>query len=153
MGPDDMNLVRLAKNGRSESDFRLSNLCSWHVKKDRAEAMDEARRKLWVRGMLDPWFVSSFLDPDECESVEAHFDDFGKAYVRNSPIVEGVADELVEKLVHGFTFTGTLDDVDELTGRLVEYQQFGLNEFGIRLYDKPEESIRLLGEQVAPVLR
>lgn len=40
---------------RANQDFRINNLFSWHVKRDRYEAVAEARRKLWVRGMLDHW--------------------------------------------------------------------------------------------------
>lgn len=142
----------LAAAGREPSAFRTSNLYSWHVKADRAEAMREARAKLFVRGMLEHWYISPFLEPHECELVEARFDAFAKAYASNSPEIEGVPDDIVERLVEHLTFTGDLNDVERLTEKLVGFRDAGLNEFGIRLYDRPEDAIRLLGERVIPAL-
>jgi len=138
--------------GREFAGFRSSNLYSWHVKPDRADAIREARAKLFVRGMLEEWYISPFLEEEECRLIEACFDAFAKAYVSNSPDIEGVPDNLVEQLVEHLTFTGDLSDVDRLTEKLSRFRDAGLNEFAIRLYDQPEDSIRLIGERVAPAL-
>ena len=58
----------LDEHDRNVDQFKINNLFCWHVKKDRAEALVEARRKLWVRGMIGHWYVSflgsatSFVD-------------------------------------------------------------------------------------------
>ena len=151
---DTVSIIRgaLSANKRAESAFRISNLYSWHVKPERDEAMAEARAKLWIRGMLDPYYLSTFMDDDDCKFVEDHFDAFGKAYMQNSPVIEGVPDRIVNALVEHLTFTGNLDDVDRLTENLLSFKNAGVNEFGIRLYDQPEDSIRLIGERVLPAL-
>ncbi len=153
--PETMEVLNstLAQQGRDPAGFRVSNLYSWHVKDTLEEAMDEARRKLWVRGMLERWYISTFLTDRECDLVEEKFDVFAQAYIQNRPDFPGVPDALAEKLVHELTFTGTLNDVDTFTAQLQAFKAAGLTEFGIRLYDKPEESIRLIGERVLPALR
>ena len=114
--------------------------------------MREAIAKLFVRGMLEDWYISPFLESDECALVEENFTAFAQAYIRNSQEVEGVPRPLLEKLVENLTFTGGLGDVDRFVDQLLEFKAAGLNEFAIRLYDDPEESIRLLAERVAPAL-
>jgi 5,10-methylenetetrahydromethanopterin reductase len=150
-----MTIIRdaLAERGRAESEFRISNLVSWHVKADRAEAAQEARAKLFVRGLLDQMYVSTFMDKDDSAFVEDNLGAFAKAYAANSPVIEGVPDRLVDSLVDHLTLTGSLDDVDSLIEQIMTYRQAGVNELAIRLYGQPEDSIRLLGERVLPALQ
>ena len=152
--PETMAVLNqtLQEQGRDAASFKVSNLYSWHVKETLAEAMSEARRKLWVRGMLERWYISTFLDAAECDFVEDNFDVFANAYIHNSPEFPGVPDSLANKLVEELTFTGTTDALDGFIDQLRAFKAAGLNEFGIRLYDKPEESIRLIGERVLPAL-
>ena len=142
----------LSANGRDESGFPISNLYSWHVGEDKKLARAEARAKLFVRGMLEHWYISPFLDDDECTQVEDGFMAFAKAYAMNTPVIEGVPDALVDTLVDNLTFTGGLDDIDRFIEQLLAFKSAGLTEFAIRLYDNPEYSIRLLAERVMPVL-
>lgn len=143
----------LRSSGRPREGFPVSNLYAWHVKPDRQEALNEARAKLFVRGMLDNWYISPFLDAADCQTVEANFAAFARAYASNSPVIEGVPDKLVNKLVENLTFTGTPADADRFTEELIGFRDAGLTEFAIRLYDQPEESMRLLAERVLPSLR
>jgi alkanesulfonate monooxygenase SsuD/methylene tetrahydromethanopterin reductase-like flavin-dependent oxidoreductase (luciferase family) len=142
----------LAKSGRSLNGFPVSNLYAWHVKADPDAARREAIAKLFVRGMLEEWYISPFLDPADCAFVEAHFAAFAQAYVRNSHEVEGVPQGLLDKLVDNLTFTGGPGDVDRFIGELLRFKAAGVTEFAIRLYDDPEYSIRLLAERVMPAL-
>jgi 5,10-methylenetetrahydromethanopterin reductase len=150
-----MNVIykALEDSGRPKSDFRVSNLVSWHVKADRAQAVREARAKLFVRGLLDKMYTSTFMDADDSTFVEKNLGAFAKAYAANSPVIEGVPDRIVDTLVEHLTLTGDLDEVDALTDRIMSYQRAGVDEFAIRLYGQPEDSIRLLGERVVPALQ
>ena len=143
----------LASNNRDASKFRINNLYAWHVKPNRDEAYREARRKLWVRGMLFPWYVSPFLTEDEQKTVQDNMNVFINAYISDSPEMPGVSDDLVTKLVDNLTLTGDHSDVDRLIGDLEKFSQAGVTETALRLYDDPEASIRLIGEKVAPALR
>jgi len=152
--PEVMSVLNrtLEDRGRPASAFAVSNLFAWHVKETRAEALDEARRKLWVRGMLENWYISPFLSADECELIERNTAVFAQSYAKNSPEFPGIPDTLVEKLVDELTFAGTRDETDRFISEMLAFKEAGVTEFAIRLYDKPEESIRLLGEKVLPAL-
>jgi len=139
--------------GGRPQNFAVSNLFAWHVKDDRAAAVDEARRKLFVRGMLEPWYTEPFLGADDAAFINRQLPVFAKAYAQNSPDFPGVPDALVEKLVDELTFTGTPADTDKFVAEMLKFQEAGVTEFAIRLYDAPEESIRLLGERVLPALQ
>lgn len=142
----------LSANGRSVTDFRINNLFAWHVKADRREAMNEARRKLWVRGMIEKWYISPVLDEKDCTFVAEHMSSFIKAYTTNSPEIDDVPDSLVDILVDELTFAGDLGDVDRLIERFWTFKNAGVNEMGLRLYDDPADSIRLIAERIGPEL-
>jgi len=143
----------LAEHDRDRQTFPVSNLYAWHVKDDRHAAYAEARAKLFVRGMLEKWYIEPFLTAAECADVEAGFEAFALAYVRNSPDIEGVPDALVNQLVDNLTFTGTPDDIDGFIDELAAFRDAGITEFAIRLYDDPESSIRQIAERVMPALQ
>ena len=128
-------------------------------KKDRkkegetGEAKAEARAKLFVRGMLDNWYISTFLDQDEAQIVEENLQAFAQAYAQNSDIIEGVPDAIVEKLVNNLTFTGDNDDIERIIDELKQFKKAGLDEIAIRLYKDPKESMELIAERVMPYLQ
>jgi alkanesulfonate monooxygenase SsuD/methylene tetrahydromethanopterin reductase-like flavin-dependent oxidoreductase (luciferase family) len=142
----------LAAHGRSAADFRINNLMSWHVKRDRATAVAEARRKLWVRGMLERWYLSPALSDADCDFVADHMPAFINAYIADSPLIDGVPDRIVDALIKELTFTGSLDDADQLIEQFHTFKNAGINEMGLRLYDDPEASIRFIGETIGPEL-
>jgi len=88
----------LKNSGSDRRTFAISNLFSWHVKSDQKEAVKEARAKLFVRGMLENWYISTFLDPEESQIVEDNFHAFAHAYAHNSDVIEGVPDGIIDKL-------------------------------------------------------
>jgi alkanesulfonate monooxygenase SsuD/methylene tetrahydromethanopterin reductase-like flavin-dependent oxidoreductase (luciferase family) len=141
----------LAQNGRSSENFRINNLFAWHVKEDKDEAIGEARRKLLVRGGVTPWYVSPFLSQEDCDIVQAHMPSFLKAYAANSPVIEGVPDRIIDELIEHLTLTGDLTDLDIFIEKLKKFEAAGFNEFALRIYDEPEKSIKLIGEQLVPV--
>ena len=139
-------------NGRDRKTFAISNLFSWHVKLDKEEAIAEARSKLFVRGMLDHWYTSTFLDSNESQIVEDNLHAFAEAYAHNSNDIKGVGDDIVEKLINNLTFTGDFNDIDRFTEEMIQFKNAGLDEFAIRLYKKPEQSMKVIAERVVPYL-
>lgn len=139
----------LAAAGRRPG-FRINNLFAWHVKRHRAEAAAEARRKLWVRGMVERWYIEPFLDPDEVRQVEANMDGIIRAYVTDSPRIDDLPAPLVDKLVDELTFCGDHGDLDRLLARLERFRNAGVTEMALRLYDDPETSMRLIAAAVGP---
>ena len=152
---DAMETIRsgLRQHDREAETFRVSNLYAWHVKKDKDEARREARRKLWVRGMLFSWYIEPFLSEQECALVQEAMPAFINAYIADSPDIEGVPAALVDKLVDNLTLTGDYTDLDRLIEELARFKAAGVTECALRLYDDPHESIRLIGENVVPALR
>jgi len=142
----------LKNNKRNRNDFSISNLFAWHIKTTNEESKAEARSKLFVRGMLDPWYISTFLDEDECRIVEDNFQSFAHAYVHNTDIIENVPDSIVDKLLDNLTFSGDRDDIDKVITELIEFKNNGLDEFSIRLYKDPKESMELIAKNVIPLL-
>jgi len=142
----------LKDNGRDRKTIAVSNLFSWHVKNDREEAVKEARAKLFVRGMLENWYISTFLDSEESQIVEDNFHAFAYAYAHNTDVIEGVPDVIIDKLLNHLTFTGDFNDVDRFVEEMVQFKNSGLDEFAIRLYNNPEQSMGLIAEHVVPHL-
>lgn len=146
-------LGALADKNRPADGYRINNIWAWHVKPDPTVARREACRELLLRGLLEKWYLESFLDPDECALVEKEKRAFFQAYRDRSGVIKGVPDALVDKLVANFTFTGT---PDAITPRLAELRAFaaaGVHELNFRLHDDPLDAIRLIGAKVIPALR
>ena len=95
----------LDAQGRREG-YRINNLFAWHVKKDRTEAEAEAKRKLWVRGMVERWYIEPFLEPEEVTYVENHMDGIIRAYLTDTPDIDDIPPPLLDKLVDELTFCG-----------------------------------------------
>ena len=140
----------LAEHGRAPDDFHVNNLYAWHVKKDKTQAIDEAKRKIWVRGLLQRWYLLPFLDEKDCDLIDSKQGVFARSYFANSPDVDGISDSIMDALVDNITLTGDYDDVDGLIDVMKQFEAGGLTEFGLRLYEDPAESIRLIGERVVP---
>lgn len=143
-------LEALRAKGRSTDGYRISNIWAWHIKPERETAVREARRELLLRGWLERWYLETFLSPAECEFISKNKSAFYNAYRTHSPVIEGVPDDLINRLLDNLSLTGTVADLD---GKLPELQVFGdagVNEICFRLHDNPAEAIRLIGTHVVP---
>lgn len=143
----------LAAKGRSADGYAINNIWAWHVKPDADVARREACRELLLRGLLEPWYLESFLDADECAVVAREKRAFFQAYRDRSGVIKGVPDELVDKLLANFTFTGTPDEIGPRLPELRAFAAAGVTELNFRLHDDPADAIRLIGERVIPALR
>ena len=114
----------LTAAGRDPAAFPLNNFWAWHVKPTREEA----------------------------ELVNRNTTAFIRAYQRKSDVIEGVPGAIVRKLVHGCTSACSIDELDGEIERLRGFRDAGLTQIALRIYDKPEDTIRLLGERLVPAL-
>jgi len=140
----------LAENNRSMEDFHVNNLYAWHIKDTREEARDEAKRKIWVRGLLQRWYLEPFLDKEDCDLIEYKQGLFAKSYFQNIPTVPGIPDSLMDKLVDNITLTGDMSDIDKQIEIMKQFEAGGVTEFGFRLYENPADSIKTIGERIVP---
>ena len=143
----------LAEAGRDRGTFRLTNFWAWHVKESREEAEREARIWLALRGVLMRRNHHYFMGEADMDLVEAKRPAFFDALRRRSPDIAGVPDRVVKLLMDNLTSCAALADLDREIERLRQFQAAGLTEIALRIYDNPEETIRILGERVVPALR
>ncbi|MDJ0928488.1 MAG: LLM class flavin-dependent oxidoreductase [Gammaproteobacteria bacterium] len=143
----------LDSHGRNRNDLRVSCLIAWHVKEDKQASFSEARRQLALRGMLDTWFLETFLDEHECRIVDANRANIFKAYKQQTDVIEGVPDDIVAKLIDNLTMSGDHDDIDRHLHTLRRYRDMGLDEAALKLHRDHAASIKAIGEQILPALR
>jgi alkanesulfonate monooxygenase SsuD/methylene tetrahydromethanopterin reductase-like flavin-dependent oxidoreductase (luciferase family) len=142
----------LATKGRDGSGYRISNIWAWHVKQDRAIARREACREMLLRGLLEPWYLESFLGPEDCAVMAERKQAFFQAYRDRSGVIRDVPEHIVDALIANFTFTGTPDEIDRRLPELLAFKAAGVTELNFRLHDDPADAIRLIGERVIPAL-
>lgn len=143
----------LADKGRGSEGYRISNIWAWHVKADRETARREARRELLLRGLLERWYLQTFLSPEDCDLVEQNKTAFFKAYRDRSGVIAGVPEHVVDACLDHLTITGTPAEVAPRLGELLAFAAAGVDELCFRLHDDPAEAIRLIGEHVVPQVR
>jgi alkanesulfonate monooxygenase SsuD/methylene tetrahydromethanopterin reductase-like flavin-dependent oxidoreductase (luciferase family) len=143
----------LESHGRSREDVSVSCLIAWHVKDNKAESSSEAKRHLALRGMLDLWFLSTFLNEEECKIVDENRANIFAAYKQKSDVIEGVPQEIVDKLVDNLTMSGDHADVDKHIETLRRYRDMGLDEVALKLHENQEAAIRVIGERVLPAFQ
>jgi alkanesulfonate monooxygenase SsuD/methylene tetrahydromethanopterin reductase-like flavin-dependent oxidoreductase (luciferase family) len=136
--------------GRPVEGYRISNIWAWHFKQDREVALREARRELLLRGWLDTWYLESFLSADESDFITQHKGAFYKSYLSRTGVVDGVPEELVNRLIDNLSLTGSIDELPSKLPELDAFEAAGVNEICFRLHDNPAEAIRLIGRHVVP---
>ena len=143
----------LKSHGRNRDDLVVSCLVAWHVKEDKAVSAREAKSHLALRGMLDTWFLETFLDEDECRIVDENRGNIFKAYKQKTDKIEGVPDEVVDKLVDNLSMSGDHDDVDRHIDTLQRYRDMGLDTVAFKLHKDQGAAIKVIGERILPALQ
>lgn len=139
----------LSEHDRAESAFSISNVLAFHIKQDRETGIQEARRELLIRGLLDEWYLRSFMSEEEFRIVESKMPSFFKAYRSRTHEIEDVSETILEKLVANLTYSGNLDDLESKRDELEAFRASGLTELALRLHDDPADAIRIIGERIA----
>ncbi len=151
-----MEQVRIgeAKREPGKKPLQVNSFWAWHVKTDRREAYRESRRELaWRARKLDPDLIRLWLNPDEVQMVADNFDRFVAAWFDRSGNVQGVPEELCNRLCEGLTSTGGIDDLDREITRFRKFGEAGQTEIALRLHDDPMAALKIIGERVIPALR
>jgi 5,10-methylenetetrahydromethanopterin reductase len=142
----------LAERDVAIPEYPVNNFWAWHVKEDPAEAVREARIWLCVRGTIYPDYIRDVCDEDEARIVTDNIGSFAKAYYNKTPEIEGVPDEIVNKIVALGTSASSLDNIDTEVERFKSFAAAGLNEIALKVYGDPEQAIRDIGEHIVPAL-
>ena len=144
--------ANLQSHGRTRSDVQVSALVAWHVKDDAAASVSEARSQLALRGMLDSWYLDTFLDEAECQLVTTNRNKFFSAYKQGSDLIEGVPDNIVTKLVDNLTMSGGPESLARHIATLQRYQAMGLDQVAFKLHGDPHAAIETIGARLVPLL-
>jgi alkanesulfonate monooxygenase SsuD/methylene tetrahydromethanopterin reductase-like flavin-dependent oxidoreductase (luciferase family) len=147
----------LAKRDEPIDDFRFGNFWAWHIKEDHDASMYEARRELIWRGAVvgkEAELLKEFLhDDDEVKLVIDSWDIFHKANWTRSGNIEGVPEDIVNRLIAGLSSAGGLNSLDAELERFSAMRDGGLTELSLRLHDDPMDALKLIAAHVLPVLR
>ena len=159
MLPAAMENVRegLAKRDKPAENFRIGNFWAWHIKKDRDVSMYEARRELIWRGALIGQLVDVLRvfchDEEEVQLIVDNWENFRIAFRNRSGKIDGIPEDLVNRLIAGLASAGDLSDIDREIERYREFADGGLTELSIRLFDNPMDGLKMIGEHVVPAFR
>ncbi len=82
-----------------------------------------------------------------------NWNSFRKASWTRSGVIEGVPDDLVNRLIAGLSSAGDLSNLDAELQRFKDFQTAGLTELALRLHDDPMDALQLIGQHVLPALR
>jgi alkanesulfonate monooxygenase SsuD/methylene tetrahydromethanopterin reductase-like flavin-dependent oxidoreductase (luciferase family) len=143
----------LKEFGRAGVPFRFNNFLAWHVYADRVQARREARQWLGYRGLFRPWVITTFMSQADYDIIEAHKTEIYAMPIKGTWSVEGVPDRIMDKLVDELTLCGHVSEVPRLTAHLAEMKAAGVTDVCLEIREHAEDSIRILGELVAPALR
>ena len=103
--------------------------------------------------MLDIWFLETFLDEEECRIVDENRGNIFTAYKQKTDKIEGVPDDIVDKLVDNLSMSGDHADIDSHIETLRRYRDMGLDTVAFKLHEDQEAAIKAIGERILPVLQ
>ena len=98
-------------------------------------------------------YIRDVVSDEEAKIVEENIWSFINAYQIKSDVIEGVPDEILNKIIEQGTSASTIAEIDREVERMREFERNGLTEIAIRIYENPADSIRLIGEKIAPALK
>jgi alkanesulfonate monooxygenase SsuD/methylene tetrahydromethanopterin reductase-like flavin-dependent oxidoreductase (luciferase family) len=149
--------IGLGKRDDAPTDFRFGNFWAWHIKQDKDASMYEARRELIWRGAIigkEEHILRKFINDDsELDIIMDNWDNFRKASWTRSGNIEGVPEDLVNRLIAGLSSAGDMNDLEAELERFRQFRDGGLTELSLRLHDDPMEALKLIGEHVLPAVQ
>lgn len=155
--PEVMRDIRagLAKRKWPAEDFRIGNFWAWHIKKDRAASMHEARVGLFARAEVIPPHIGldHLLDKEEAQLVRDKYRNFLVAGVTGTGDIKGVPPDLVQRLIDAVSSSGDYNDIDREVERYRQMARAGITDLALRVFDEPFEALRLIRERVIPHFR
>lgn len=143
-----------AKIGRNDPNFRLLNFWAWHVKENQDDARAEAR--IWLAMRATPWpqfYHHDILEPEEMQVVYDNIMAINQAFYKRDPNITAVPMDILDRLVDQCSATSSLANIDHEIERIKKFEAAGLTDIVLRLYDKPEDAIRVIGERVMPAFK
>lgn len=152
--PEVMREIRagIAKRAYPAGDFRIGNFWAWHIKKDRAASLHEARVGLFARAEVIPPHIGldHLLDKDEAQLVRDNYRNFLIAGVTKTGDIKGVPPELVQRLIDACSSSGDFSAIDREVERYKAMERAGLTDLALRVFEQPFEALAVIRERVIP---
>ncbi len=143
-----------AKREPDTGPLHTNTFWAWHLKRNRADGYRESRRELpWRAIKLQKELIMQCLTEEEAQLVRDHYDKFVAAWFDRSGNIQGLPEDIPNRLCEYFTSTGGLEDLDREIERFKLFGKAGLTECALRLHDDPMEALDIIGEHVIPKLR
>jgi hypothetical protein len=146
-----------AKREWPKDNFRLNNFWAWHIKNDKEKSRLEGNNELIWRGAIAAKYahhIRPHVDSDEeVQLIIDNWDSFLQAFWKRDGEIPNVPEETTAKLLDGMSSWGDLSNIDQEIERFKAFEKAGLTELGLRLFDEPEEGLKLIGEYVMPHFR
>jgi alkanesulfonate monooxygenase SsuD/methylene tetrahydromethanopterin reductase-like flavin-dependent oxidoreductase (luciferase family) len=142
----------LAKRKYPADDFRIGNFWAWHIKKDRAASMHEARIGLFARAEVIPPHIGldHLLSREEAQLVRDNYRNFLMAGVTKSGDIKGVPAELVQRLIDAVSSSGDFNDIDREVERYRAMERAGLTDLALRVFEDPFDALQVIKQRVVP---
>jgi hypothetical protein len=130
----------------------LLNFWAWHVKESQDDARAEAA--IWLAMRATPWpqfYHRGILPEDEMQIVWDNLKEINMAYYKRDPNeIKKTPKDILNRLVDQCAATSAIKDIDHEIDRIKQFEKAGLTDISLRIYENPEDSIRLIGERVMP---
>ena len=134
--------------------FCLRNFWAWHVKEDPEEALAECRK--WLAARVTPWPAYThrgILPEEEMQVVWDNIDALNRAFYAQDSNIPEIPRDILDRLCHRCTAVSPLSELDREIDRLQQFKDAGLTDIALRVYENPDEAIRIIGERVIPALQ
>ena len=143
----------IQEHNPNKESFCLRNFWAWHVKEDPEEALAESR--MWLAARVTPWpaYTHRGILPDEdMQVIWANLEALNRAFYQQDPNIPEISRDILDRMCHRCTAASPLSELDHEIERLREFEKAGLTDICLRVYQNPEEAIRIIGERVVPAL-
>ena len=92
-------------------------------------------------------------DESEMDIIMENWENMRIAFRNRSGVIEGIPDDIINRLIAGMASAGDLSDIDREIERYRDLAGAGLTELDLRLFDDPMDGLKLVGERVLPAVR
>jgi hypothetical protein len=94
--------------------------------------------------------MEPYVTAEERQLVINKWQNFAKAFWTRSGKIEDVPEDIVNRLIAACSSAGGLDAIDQQIERFKVFEQAGLTELSVRLFDEPMEGLKILAGHVLP---
>ncbi len=98
-----------------------------------------------MRGWLELTWLRPFISEEEVQLVQDRKYDFLAAWQQGAGEIPGFPEDVIRKIIHGITSTGSFDEADRIVEQFRAIEQAGCNEVAVRIHDNAEEALSFIG--------